>query len=75
MPAVGDLHIENFGTWEMLTDGCVGVNDFLDEADELPYTNDLIRLATSTRLARAEQGAAMKLDQPADLFSLLTGKR
>lgn len=60
-PAVGDLHIENFGTWRD-ADGrlCWGVNDF-DEADELPYTNDLIRLATSTQLARAKQGAAIKL--------------
>ena len=43
----GDLHVENFGTWRD-ADGrlCWGVNDF-DEADELPYTNDLVRLAAS----------------------------
>ena len=50
--AIGDLHIENYGTWRD-ADGrlCWGVNDF-DEADSLPYTNDLVRLAVSVRLAR-----------------------
>lgn len=50
--AVGDAHIENFGTWRD-TDGRLvwGINDF-DEADELPYTQDLVRLAASVRLAR-----------------------
>jgi Uncharacterized protein conserved in bacteria (DUF2252) len=53
--AVGDLHIENFGTWRD-RDGRLawGVNDF-DEIDVLPYTLDLARLATSAVLAiRAE---------------------
>jgi hypothetical protein len=45
--AVGDLHIENFGTWRDSHGRLVwGVNDF-DEAYKLPYTNDLIRLAVS----------------------------
>ena len=50
--AVGDLHLANFGTWRD-ADGrlCWGVNDF-DEADELPYTNDLVRLAASVRFAK-----------------------
>jgi hypothetical protein len=49
--AVGDLHVENFGTWRDMEGRLVwGVNDF-DEASELPYTNDLIRLATSVLLA------------------------
>src|SRR5438132_8131685 len=43
--SVGDLHVENFGTWRD-TDGRLiwGVNDF-DEASWLPYPNDLLRLA------------------------------
>src|SRR3954452_13875919 len=51
--AVGDLHLENYGTWRD-ADGrlCWGINDF-DEADRLPYTNDLVRLAASVRIARA----------------------
>jgi len=49
--SVGDLHAENFGTWRD-TDGRLvwGINDF-DEAFELPYTNDLVRLAASVKLA------------------------
>jgi hypothetical protein len=49
--AVGDLHVENFGTWRDTEGRLVwGVND-LDEACPLPYTYDLIRLAASARLA------------------------
>jgi hypothetical protein len=49
--AVGDLHIENFGTWRDAEGRLAwGVND-LDEAAVLPYTNDLVRLATSASLA------------------------
>jgi uncharacterized protein (DUF2252 family) len=53
--AVGDLHIENFGTWRD-TEGRLiwGVNDF-DEAYPLPYTNDLVRLAASAKLAIEEE--------------------
>ncbi|MFG1289860.1 DUF2252 family protein [Xanthobacter versatilis] len=48
---VGDAHIENFGTWRDGEGRLVwGVNDF-DEAAWLPYTVDLVRLATSARLA------------------------
>ncbi len=58
--AVGDLHVENFGTWRD-PDGrlCWGVNDF-DEADELPYTNDLVRLAASVRFARRTEALDLK---------------
>src|SRR6266851_8519288 len=49
--AVGDLHVENFGTWRDAEGRLVwGVNDF-DEAAALPYTNDLVRLAASALLA------------------------
>ena len=49
--AVGDLHVENFGTWRD-TEGRLiwGVNDF-DEAHPLSYANDLVRLAVSAHLA------------------------
>jgi hypothetical protein len=59
--AVGDLHVENFGNWRD-ADGrlCWGVNDF-DEADDLAYTNDLARLATSARFARQANGLGIKL--------------
>jgi hypothetical protein len=49
--AVGDLHIENFGTWRDQEGRLIwGVND-LDEVWPGPYTLDLIRLSTSAYLA------------------------
>jgi hypothetical protein len=53
--AVGDIHLENYGTWRD-TDGRLvwGVNDF-DEATEMPYAIDLVRLATSAALADEER--------------------
>jgi hypothetical protein len=49
--AVGDLHIENFGTWRDVEGRLIwGVND-LDEAWPAAYTIDLVRLATSVYLA------------------------
>jgi hypothetical protein len=59
---VGDLHVENFGVWRDSLERLVwGINDF-DEACELPFTSDLVRLATSVLLA-AEAAA---LDVPAN---------
>ena len=52
--AVGDLHIENFGTWRDSEGRLIwGINDF-DEACELPYAVDLVRLAVSALLASSE---------------------
>jgi hypothetical protein len=49
--SVGDLHLENFGTWRDADGRLVwGVNDF-DEAAVMPYPLDLVRLAASIRLA------------------------
>jgi len=49
--AVGDLHVENFGVWRDSRKRLVwGINDF-DEACELPFTSDLVRLAASVLLA------------------------
>ncbi len=49
---VGDLHVENFGTWRDAEGRLAwGVNDF-DEAWMFPYTLDLVRLATSVLLAK-----------------------
>jgi hypothetical protein len=48
---VGDLHVENFGTWRDIEGRLIwGINDF-DEVCQLPYTADLVRLATSALLA------------------------
>src|SRR5262249_41822114 len=52
--AVGDLHIENFGTWRDAEGRLIwGINDF-DETAQLPYTQDLVRLGTSALLAIEE---------------------
>lgn len=49
--AVGDLHVENFGTWRDIEGRLIwGVNDF-DEAYPTAYSNDLVRLAASAQLA------------------------
>ena len=49
--AVGDLHVENFGTWRDIEGRLVwGINDF-DEVWRLPYTVDLVRLAASAHMA------------------------
>ena len=48
--AVGDIHLENYGTWRDEEGRLVwGVNDF-DEAAEMPYALDLVRLGTSAML-------------------------
>ena len=56
--AVGDVHVENFGTWRDVEGRLVwGVND-VDEAAALSYPSDLVRLATSAELA---DGVKVKL--------------
>jgi hypothetical protein len=50
--SVGDIHLENFGTWRDVEERLVwGVNDF-DEAATMPYPLDLVRLAASVRLSK-----------------------
>ena len=57
--AVGDVHVENFGTWRDAEGRLVwGINDF-DEAHTLPYTVDLTRLATSAILAIRDDRIAL----------------
>ncbi len=71
--AVGDLHVDNFGTWRDAEGRLVwGVND-LDEAWRLPFTNDLIRLAVSARIAVEEH--ALALDADAAIDTILEGYR
>jgi hypothetical protein len=58
--AVGDLHVENFGTWRDIEGRLIwGVNDF-DEAYPLPYANDLLRLGVSAHLASEAGQVALK---------------
>ena len=56
---VGDLHVENFGTWRDAEGRLVwGVNDF-DEAWPAAYTADLVRLTASAYLAIEDQHLAV----------------
>src|SRR5262249_28326048 len=56
-------HVENFGTWRDREGRLIwGIND-LDEAADRPYTNDLVRLATSAALASREEHIALQLDE------------
>ena len=67
--AVGDLHVENFGTWRDAEGRLIwGINDF-DETWTLPYTNDLIRLAASAFLAE------MTCDAREGILALVSGYR
>jgi hypothetical protein len=70
---IGDLHVENFGTWRD-RDGRLawGVND-LDEVDVLPYTIDLARLATSALLA--VRASHLTLDQQEVCEAIASGWR
>jgi hypothetical protein len=69
--SVGDLHVENFGTWRDCEGRLVwGVNDF-DEASVYPYTMDLVRLATSALLAIRAHRMSMKPKESA--AAILTG--
>jgi len=68
---VGDLHVENFGTWRDIEGRLVwGVNDF-DESYFQPYTNDLIRLTVSAHIA-IEQNH-LKLEKADACDSILKG--
>ena len=62
--AVGDLHVENFGTWRDGEGRLIwGVNDF-DEAYPMAYANDLVRLAASAHLAVEDRHLPLK---PSDI--------
>lgn len=64
--AVGDLHVENFGTWRDAEGRLVwGIND-VDEAWRMPYTNDLTRLATSALLATRARRLALSAREACD---------
>src|SRR5277367_6945567 len=71
--AVGDLHVANFGTWRDIEGRLVwGINDF-DEVYPMPYTCDLVRLATSAYLAIAAEH--LKIETPGASKSILDGYR
>ena len=69
--AVGDLHVENFGTWRDADGRLIwGINDF-DEATVLPWTQDLVRLAAGAQLAVS--GELLGLGRRAAADAILEG--
>jgi len=71
--AVGDLHVENFGTWRDSEGRLVwGINDF-DEAFPMACTNDLTRLLASVQIACPD--GRLKIEAQAAAEILLTGYR
>jgi hypothetical protein len=74
---VGDVHVENFGTWRDAEGRLVwGAND-VDEATSMPCTQDLVRLMTSAALAGLEIDTADVADQILDGYrsQLIGGAR
>ncbi|MBV8436695.1 MAG: DUF2252 family protein, partial [Silvibacterium sp.] len=64
--ATGDMHVNSFGTWRDVEGRlCWGVDDF-DESYPLAYTNDLVRLATSVRIAIDAEGLTIKFKDGCD---------
>jgi hypothetical protein len=79
--AVGDLHVNSFGTWRDAEGRlCWGVDDF-DEAYPLAYTNDLVRLAASLKLVIEAESLSIKFKEGCEAIldgyrqSLTTGGR
>src|SRR5262245_63484580 len=69
--AVGDIHLENFGTWRDVEGRLIwGVNDF-DEAAEMPYALDLVRLGVSAVMGC---GSVAKADATCDAIVAGYGK-
>jgi hypothetical protein len=64
--AVGDLHIENFGTWRDEEGRLIwGVND-LDEAWPAAYTLDLTRLTAGAYMAISAEGLSLTRREAAE---------
>lgn len=71
--AIGDTHLENFGTWRDVEGRLVwGANDF-DDAAVMPYALDLIRLTASALLAVPAHGPASETIAAAVLSGYLRG--
>jgi hypothetical protein len=69
--AVGNLHLENFGTWRDSRGRLVwGVFNY-DEACQMPFTADLVRLATSITLAAEAAGGDIPIEKVSE--SLIAG--
>jgi uncharacterized protein (DUF2252 family) len=71
--AIGDTHLENFGTWRDVEGRLVwGANDF-DDAAVMPYGLDLVRLTASALLAVKESGPSAQVITASVLTGYLKG--
>jgi uncharacterized protein (DUF2252 family) len=61
--AAGDLTVAHFSTWRDAEHRLNWGVNYFDEAADLPYTSDLVRLATSAVIAFRESHRTIKLDQ------------
>jgi hypothetical protein len=66
--AVGDLHVENFGTWRDAEGRLVWGCDDFDEAHAFPYVLDLVRLATSAHLASLDNRLSVRRRYASDVI-------
>lgn len=64
--AVGDLHVNNFGTWRDAEGRLAWGADDFDESYPLPYANDLVRLAASLKVVIDAGGTPTKLGEGCD---------
>ena len=63
--SVGDVHVENFGTWRGKDGKLVwGIND-ADDACRLPWTSDVVRLGVSVCLALGDNAVAEAVPETA----------
>jgi hypothetical protein len=69
--SVGDLHPEKFGTWLDRAGRLAWGVHGLEEADLLPYTADLVRLASATLLAT--EAGLLDVDAEQASAAILTG--
>lgn len=64
--AVGDLHVNSFGTWRDAEGRlCWGIDDF-DESYPLAYTNDLVRLAASLKIVIDAESLSIRFKEGCD---------
>jgi len=64
--AVGDLHVNSFGTWRDAEGRlCWGVDDF-DESYPLAYTNDIVRLAASLKIVIDAESLSIRFKDGCD---------
>jgi hypothetical protein len=73
--SAGDVHLENFATWRDAEGRLAwGISDF-DEAARIPFTSDLVRLATSIVLERGDMTERLRLDSAEAIAAVLDGYR